>query len=60
MKKVILIIAIFLFAIISVNAKNKKIVNISNIEYKTYDVRGNKQEGKLKFETTYIYEIEEA
>ena len=60
MKKIILIAIIFLFCLISVNAKEKKLVNVSNVKYKTYDARGNKQEGQLKFTTTYIYEIEEA
>ena len=60
MKKIILIAIIFLICVISVNAKEKKLINVSNVKYETYDARGNKQEGQLQFETTSIYEIEEA
>ena len=60
MKKTILIVIIFLLCLINVNAGEQKLVEVYDVKYNTYDARGNKQEGQLKFTTTYIYEIEEA
>lgn len=55
MKKIILIVFMFLFCIVGINAKTIKNLNLSKIKYETYDVRGNKQEGNLNFTTIYIY-----
>lgn len=59
MKKIILIVFMFLFCIVGINAKTIKNLNLSKIKYETYDVRGNKQEGNLNFTTIYIHDIKE-
>ncbi len=56
MKKILIILVIFILCIIKVNAQN---IEISSLKYETYDVQGNKSEGTLNFETTYIYDVTE-
>ena len=56
--KNLMVLILFILCIGIVNAKRKDIVEVSNVKYKTYDARGNIQEGSLEFTTTYIYDIE--
>lgn len=58
MKKLIVVLIVFLLCTGFVTMKRRNIVKVSRVEYKTYDARGNVQEGNLKFKTTYIYDIE--
>lgn len=59
MKKLILVISLFLFCIVGVSAKKVQNLKLSEVKYETYDAQGNKQEGNLEFTTTYIYDVHE-
>ena len=59
MKKLLLIVCVFLFCIVGVNAKKVKNLKLSKVKYETYDAMGNKQKGSLNFTTTYIYDVED-
>lgn len=59
MKKLIIVLILFVLCIGVVDAKRRDMVKVSNVKYKTYDANGNVQEGNLKFKTTYIYDIKE-
>lgn len=56
MKKILVVLGI-LMCMSSVYANNN--LEISNVEYKTYDCNGNVQTGTINFTTTYIYDVEE-